>query len=234
MNGTPLRAVFFDAVGTLIHPEPSAAAAYFAIGNRHGSRLDLATIRSAFAAAFRRQDDIDRQNDWRTSEQRELERWRTIVREVLQDVADCGRCFAELYEHFADPAHWRLDPDGCHVLNNLAQRGYSVGLASNFDHRLRRVLAGFPELHRVKEVFISAEIGWRKPSPRFFAEVAKKAELTPQETLYVGDDHDNDFVGALAAGWQAVLLEPATRKTGHIGGLTELLGLLTGQGGPCP
>ncbi len=39
-------AVFFDAVGTLIHPEPAAAQAYAEIGRRHGSQLAPAVIRA--------------------------------------------------------------------------------------------------------------------------------------------------------------------------------------------
>ena len=50
-----VKAVFFDAVGTLIHPEPSAATVYHSVGMRHGSRLDHATVKARFRAAFRRQ-----------------------------------------------------------------------------------------------------------------------------------------------------------------------------------
>src|SRR5207302_1039003 len=49
-----VRAVFFDAVGTLIHPEPPAGAVYAEVGRRHGSRLTAAEIARRFAAAFRR------------------------------------------------------------------------------------------------------------------------------------------------------------------------------------
>ena len=35
------RAVFFDAVGTLLHPDPSAAEVYAGVGRRYGSRLSV-------------------------------------------------------------------------------------------------------------------------------------------------------------------------------------------------
>ncbi len=56
-----IRAVFFDAVGTLIHPEPSAAKVYGEIGRRFGSRYSAAAIATRFVAAFRKQEDFDRQ-----------------------------------------------------------------------------------------------------------------------------------------------------------------------------
>src|SRR5438093_5444020 len=143
MNGQRIRAVFFDAVGTLLHPEPAAATVYAEVGRRHGSRLNAAVIEGRFRAALARQDHVDRANEWRTCEQREVERWRAIVGEVLDDVADPAACFGELYRHFSEPRHWRCDPAAGEVIAELQRRGRVVGLASNFDHRLRAVIAGW-------------------------------------------------------------------------------------------
>ena len=48
-----VRAVVFDAVGTVIHPDPPAAEVYVEVGRRFGSRLGMADIVGRFAAAFR-------------------------------------------------------------------------------------------------------------------------------------------------------------------------------------
>ena len=50
-----VRAVVFDAVGTLIRPEPSVAAVYSEIGKRHGAHLDPAEVRARVPGAFARQ-----------------------------------------------------------------------------------------------------------------------------------------------------------------------------------
>ena len=104
MNRGRIRAVFFDAVGTLLHPQPDAATVYAEVGRRFGSSLDAETICRRFREAMARQDDMDRANGWRTSEQREVQRWRTIVAEVLDDTTDAEACFAALYQHFGEPA----------------------------------------------------------------------------------------------------------------------------------
>jgi putative hydrolase of the HAD superfamily len=235
MSETPIRAVFFDAVGTLIHPEPPAADVYAAAARGHGSRLTPHDIRDRFRQAFRRQDDVDRQHEWRTSEQREIDRWRSIVFEVLDDVVDREDCFRELYEHFARPASWRCDGADGQLVAELASHGYLVGLASNFDERLRRVAAGVAELAAIRHLVISAEVSWRKPSRRFFEAMCRTVGLSPAEVLYVGDDRENDLVGALAAGCRAALLDPVGQQllgSSSIKALTELrcwLGTL-GQG----
>src|SRR5437879_5731737 len=96
-----IKAVFFDAVGTLIFPRPSAPAVYAEVAHRHG--LDLATdvIRDRFLAAFRAEEETDRVAGWVTSEERERTRWRRIVTETLVGVFDPDACFHELFEHFS-------------------------------------------------------------------------------------------------------------------------------------
>jgi putative hydrolase of the HAD superfamily len=224
-----IKAVFFDAVGTLIQAEPSAAAVYAEVGRRHGSAIDVNTIRREFHAALARQEALDRRNGWRTSEARELERWRTIVGEVLSDVPDVERCFLELYEHFACAGNWRCDPAAAGVLEQLYRQGLVVGLASNFDQRLRQVAAGLPALCGIRHIVLSAEVGWRKPAPAFFVAVGQASVLPPQETLYVGDDRVNDYEGARAMGFEALLIDPHAEEPAQvrrIAGLAEVLEVL--------
>ena len=68
MIPTPVRAIFFYAVGTLIQPDPPAAVVYAAAGRRHGSRLDAASVAGRFAAAFRREESLDHELGLRTDD----------------------------------------------------------------------------------------------------------------------------------------------------------------------
>ena len=221
-----VQAVVFDAVGTLIHPEPAAATVYADVGRRHGSRLTAGAIGPRFTAAFRRQEEIDLAEGLRTSEEREERRWRHIVAEVLDDVTNPAACFHELYQHFARPEAWRLEPEAVPVLQELARRGLTLGLASNCDRRLRSVAAGLSGLRLSPDLIISSEVGWRKPAPEFFAAVSRVVGLPAGRILFVGDDKQNDYEGAAAAGLQALLLDPHGRERGlpgRISSLTELL-----------
>lgn len=203
-----VRAVFFDAVGTMIHPDPPAAEVYARVGREFGSRLDAAAIAPRFAAAFRRQEEIDRAAGWVTSEEREVARWRSIVTEVLADVKDPEACFDVLYAYFHQPNAWGCDPDAMATLSALDTQGYALGTASNFDRRLKAVAAGLAPLRPLRHVVASSLVGWRKPAPEFFRRLGEVTGLTPDQILYVGDDRDNDFAGALAVGMHALLLDP--------------------------
>lgn len=203
-----VRAIYFDAVGTVIHPRPSAGAVYADIGRRFGSQLDAGEVKRRFAVAFQAEEDADARHDHRTDEARELERWWRIVDQVLDDVRDREACFAALYVHFAEPSAWAVDPAAASVLDALRRDGYQIGLATNFDHRLRSVLAGLPALAALDDVVISSEVGWKKPAAGFFAELTGRRTLVPNQVLLVGDDLENDYTGATAAGLHARLLDP--------------------------
>ena len=223
-----VRAVFFDAVGTLLFPEPSAPTIYAEIALRNGLILTPAEVRERFIAAYRVEEDADIATAWVTSEERERVRWRTIVTQTLIGVSDPEACYRHLFDHFAQPGAWKVASDAADVLTTLHRRGFLLGLGSNYDERLWPVLAGFPELSLLRDrVLISAAVGVRKPAAGFFREAAHAANCDVSQVLFVGDDYGNDYEGATTAGLSAVLLDPHGRYPHvphRITRLAELLG----------
>lgn len=202
-----VRCCLFDAVGTLIHPCPSVATAYGAIGRRHGASLTGDEIGERFRVAFRRQEALDSgAHGFATDERRERGRWQAIVAEVFDDLPDTSALFADLWAHFAQASHWRLFDDVAETWQRLVAGGMAVGIASNFDARLRGVCAGLAPLDRCDWLFVSSELGVRKPSPEFFRAIERAVGLPSQQMALVGDDWDSDYLAAQAAGWQAVYL----------------------------
>jgi putative hydrolase of the HAD superfamily len=222
------QAVFFDAVGTLLFPKPAAPTVYADVARRAGLELSPDDVRTRFLAAYRAQEQLDRNAGWVTSEERERERWQTIVGDTLRGVPDPDACFHELFEHFAKPTAWEVDPHIGSVLEKLLERGFVVGMGSNYDSRLLSVLAGFPELAPLQErVVVSATVGFRKPAAEFFRAVITSAGCEAHQIVFVGDDLDNDYHGAEAAGLHAMLLAPRAKDPPVkrvIGGLRQLLG----------
>jgi putative hydrolase of the HAD superfamily len=94
--------------------------------------------------------------------------------------------------------------------------------------RLRAVVAGFPMLTDLAPVVVSAEVGWRKPAPAFFAELVRRSGVAAERILFVGDDRGNDYDGARAAGLRAVLLDPAGREGPSVERISRLADLLGG------
>jgi putative hydrolase of the HAD superfamily len=207
VHPTP-RTILFDAVGTLIAPDPPVAEAYHAAGCRFGSSLTVDSIRLRFRSAFERQEAQDAAAAHQpTSEHRERQRWRAIVGEVFSDVEDPSHLFQVLWDHFAQPRHWRLYDDVAECWQALQRAGCRLGIASNFDGRLESVCQGHALLAGCRDRFISSQVGHKKPSPEFFRAIERSLGLPPQDFLLVGDDLENDCLAARRAGWQAVLVD---------------------------
>lgn len=208
MLSAGIRAVFFDAVGTLIVPDPPVAQAYAEAGRRHGCELPGDLVLQRFRQAFRDEARKDAILGGATSEERERQRWRAIVGNVFEHCSSVELIFTDLYDHFARPSAWRLTEGTGETLAELSRPGLTLGLASNFDHRQNAIANDLPELSQIKHRVISSEIGWLKPSPRFFEAVIVAASCPAAEIVFVGDDRINDYTGANAAGLQAVLFDP--------------------------
>ena len=231
------KCIAFDAVGTTIQPSPPAAEVYYKVARRFGSRLAQDEIARRFRIAFREteQGDLAAPLEVRliTSEAREQERWRQIVRTVIDDIADATACFEELFGHFARPAAWECFADVPAVLARLKADGYCLALASNFDRRLHAVCDGIVALRAFDLCVISSETGCRKPGRAFFEALVSRAGCRPEEVLMVGDDEANDIVGARRAGLAALLVNRRERpRPGAISSLAELPEILAGGHSP--
>ena len=229
-----IRAVLFDAVGTLIYPDPPVAQAYYSRGKEFGSNLTVDEVANRFAAAFAKQEEFDAHvNDSPpslrrkpTNPTRERQRWQQIVADVFHEVADVGGALFEvLWDHFARPTSWRLFSDATPTWEQFSRRGdLTLGIASNFDDRIVDVFRELAPFVDDQIIFHSAGLGHSKPDPDFFRCIQQQLNFAPEQILLVGDDPINDVQGAIAAGWQAILVNRTSgeRTCGEIGSLDEL------------
>ena len=223
--------IVFDAVGTLIQPNPSVAMAYHIVASNYGSQFSVAEINERFRVAFR-QSETDafpggpqERMTWRSSDEIEVARWHWIVRQVVPDVSDFDACFRELWDHFASPASWRIFDDVGETLRGLSSAGYRLAIASNFDSRLHSVCDGHADLKSIERRFVSSETGFRKPSRNFFDAVIARLECPSDQILMVGDDLEHDVNAPIARGMRAVLIDRSLSQSrpGTIGSLEQLI-----------
>jgi len=236
LNAEPIRWIAFDAVGTLIRPEPSVAAVYHGAGTRYGSRLSLEAVASRFGQSFARldRDEIlpcgcpQEANPLHTCETRERLRWRTIVDDVLDDVTSREACFAELFAHFGQPSAWRCFSDVEQTLVFLREAGFRLAVSSNFDARLHSVMDGLPALQPIELRVVSSQVGHRKPSADFFQSLLAAADCSPAEMIFIGDDPQNDVAAARAAGIASWRIDRTTgpRENHELRSLDEIVAWL--------
>lgn len=225
-----IEGIVFDAVGTLIKPDPSVAMAYVAAARRQGVELESEPVRARFQEHFHSDAVHGERGVHSTDESTERRRWRRIVGEVLPEVPEPERAFEELWEHFRRPGSWRCFPDVAPALRALEAMGIAVCVGSNFDARLRGVVQGLPELAaRVDSLVISSEVGYRKPHPEFFRAACAHLGLPAGRVLCVGDDPENDVRGAIRAGLAGLWLDRRAAGPAELPHVTNLTALVQGK-----
>jgi putative hydrolase of the HAD superfamily len=206
-----IRAVLFDATGTLLAPREPVGATYSRLARDQGVVLSAGQVGDAFRRAFARAGPIVFP-DAAPEEVPALERdwWRRLVQETFltadstQRFSDFEAFFAKLWGHFASPDGWLLRPGSHELLVRLRARGLRTGVVSNFDRRLPRILAGLGLAAQLDAIVLPSDAGAAKPDRRIFALALERVRVAAAEALFVGDDAERDLEGARAAGLLAV------------------------------
>ncbi len=201
--------IFFDAVGTLIFLPRGVGYHYAEVARRHGATLEPAATEEAFKIAWNTMPPRAATRGPRPDDDRGW--WRVLVNRVLEHVGapphfDRVKYFEELYQEFARPGVWGLFPEVPEVLEALEQKA-TLAVLSNFDARLRPILADLAVLGRFRHVVISSEVGADKPDPPIFHRALELAGAAPHEALLVGNDPVRDGKGAEAVGMRAWLVD---------------------------
>ena len=98
------------------------------------------------------------------------------------------------------------------VLRTL-RKTYRLGVVSNMSYSpaVKKTLMRFHVAELFDVVVVSADDGWRKPSPKIFKKALRLMRISASETVYVGDELDHDVEGAEKVGMHTVLLKrPST------------------------
>lgn len=199
-----IRWVLFDAVGAVLFAQPSVQLVYQRCGRPHGADVSESVLSSRIEAAL---VNHFTRSDVPTSEALEKSRWREFVASVFPEVVPIDSLFEDLWQHFASPASWQTYDDVSAVWTKLHKRNVSIGIASNFDARLERIVAGDPVLRQCDRLFISSQIGWAKPSVAFYRSIERELNVSPSEILMIGDDFENDVAAPRRCGWHAIWLD---------------------------
>jgi putative hydrolase of the HAD superfamily len=201
-----IRAVTFDVGHTLIEPRDSVGNIYAEIAARHGRPGLLATEldRRFLTVLQARGGAVNTRADWEA-----------IVDDTFAGLITpppSQTFFPELFERFAQASEWRIYDDVLPTLEELTRRGIRLGIISNWDNRLRPLLATLGLASHFEVTMISAEFGCSKPTRKIFDATAKLFGLAPAEILHVGDNWDADVAGARMVGFRSVQIARGSPK----------------------
>ena len=210
----PPKVIFFDAVGTLFGVNGSVGDIYGQLAQKFGVETDASSLNHAFFQSFRKAPPMAFPGAEITSiPNREFNWWRAIALQTFEHVGtleqfnDFDQFFDDLYAHFATAAPWHIYTETVSTLHYWHNQGIELGIVSNFDSRLYRVLDALNLANLFTSVTISTEVGAAKPDFKIFEMALKKHNCLPQAAWHVGDSFKEDYEGAKSAGLRAIWLK---------------------------
>ena len=206
-----IKAIFFDAAGTLIKPARRVGETYTVLARKYGIEVSAADIAERFRLSFHSAPPLAFLGAPPTRIE-DLERawWKELVRRIFEPWDGFQRFddyFAELFAYFAQPDAWTLYPEVPETLSALERRRMVLSVISNFDSRLIGILEGLGAAHWFEHIFVSSRVGYTKPDRQIFHTALERHSLKAGDALHVGDSEEKDLHGANKAGLKGVLVE---------------------------
>jgi len=218
-----IKAVFFDWMNTLAHPEPDRHELYCQVAQELGIELSpQKVIRGIYAADEQLPAGIPMK--WGEGKDEEpFIRFQEII------LAEAGvklpretiRKIPKRLKQLLEGTSFALYDDVLSTLKTLKQRGLILGLISNL-YIGRAGLDPYLDF-----VVTSKEVGANKPEPPIFLLALQRAGVDASEAVYVGDQYQTDVVGARGVGIRPILIDrydlmPGVSDCPRIHSLTEL------------
>ena len=206
-----IRAISLDFYNTVVRFEPMREQIQAAACAEFGISIDARAIVRAYPAAdqFLSQENGELPLSRRTPEQvRELwGRYEMLLLSgagVTADLETASRIFDRVWE---TRQGFALFPDVVPMLTTVRDRGYSVGVVTNYEGGLAQTLLDLGIAEYLSFAVTSEEVGVAKPNPPIFEEALERAGVGADEVVHVGDQPYSDVQGAAGVGILPVLLD---------------------------
>ncbi|XP_063215836.1 rhythmically expressed gene 2 protein-like [Bacillus rossius redtenbacheri] len=215
------RLVTFDVTGTLLKFRMSPGEKYAEVAASFGLKVEPRILTANFKTHFRDMC-VEHPNFGLLTGIGWKKWWTDVVFKTFDFGSGCAtheveenilRSIAEtLIDDYKKSECWVVTNGSVSLLSNLKDLGICLGVVSNFDGRLKKVLESTGLRKYFDFVLASYEVGFEKPDARIFnnALCCTQKVLQPNQALHVGNDPFLDYKGARNAGWNAVLISNDT------------------------
>lgn len=213
-----IRTIFFDAGYTLLRPSPSVIEICQEVCQRHGLHVDTERLKHAFHAAegFFREAAKANPRTW-ADEQAILHFWTAYYKALLRPlVAEHNdhlleQTVHEIIREFGSHTRWELFPDVLPTLQALQGKGFTLGIISDWEINLARIIRGLDLARYFDCLIISAATRYSKPEPALYELALRRADAISDYAIHIGDSYIHDVLGARSVGITPVLIDRTNR-----------------------
>ena len=211
--------VFLDAGETILHPHPSFPELFVEVCQRNDVTLSVDDVAAAQERLAPHLVDIAEDTGVENpsfSAESARRFWTFLYRRLLEELGVPDEHLVnELFATFSAAESYRLFDDVVDALAELRTRGYRLGLISNFEGWLEKMLMELDVGHLFDVSVISGVDRIEKPDPAIYELALRRAAVEAGRAVHVGDSLSLDVEPARSVGMHAVLLDRVGRY-GHV------------------
>jgi putative hydrolase of the HAD superfamily len=222
LRDQPPRVVFFDMGGTLAYPHPSFHGLIARVCQEYGLTITEAEVAQAEPAVWER--IAEREGGARgftMHPDRSRAFWVWVYETFLAQVGCTGARSSELatqlFETFVRSESYRLYDDALPTLERIRSAGLTIGVISNWEEWLERLMVDLEIRHHVDVAVVSGLAGYEKPDAEIFQQALAAAGVAPAEAVHVGDNIRDDVEGAEAVGIRGILVDRTGARPAYFG-----------------
>lgn len=205
-NLKEIKAVFFDAGGTLIHLDAPTIGSL--LTEKLGITLSLEHFHHAQSLAMQRVAELVAEGAGAT-EQLKRQFYSTLLPVIGVEENHLESAIDLALELAKAEMLWRIaDEATAQALAELKKRGLRLAVVSNSDGRIEFAFHQAGLFDHFEFFIDSFLVGVEKPDPRIFQIALERAQVAAHETIYLGDLYSVDVVGARGAELTPVLYDP--------------------------
>ncbi|NXE94879.1 HDHD3 protein, partial [Menura novaehollandiae] len=213
-----LRLLTWDVKDTLLRLRQPVGQSYAAEARAHGLQVRPEALERSFREAYGAQSRrFPNYGHGQGLSSRQW--WVDVVKQTFRlsgahDNAVLTAVAEKLYRDFCSSHNWEVLLGASETLSQCCQRGFRMGVVSNFDSRLENILSQCNLRHHFEFVLTSEAAGFAKPDGRIFEEALRLGGVPPEQAAHIGDDYTRDYRAARAVGMHSFLLRAAGQGEG--------------------
>lgn len=230
-----IKFIFLDVGDTLLSLKVPPGKIYLDVLRKHGvisTSTDLENLKQIFSRVWM---EMNRKPNPEWKDRYSLHPggpdgwWIELIDTYINEITG-GRgvvslaeeIYKEIFNQFENPEIWKIESSFSEFLSVVRQRSLGIGIISNWDLRLRKLLQDKGLLQEFSPVLISAEFGYEKPSLKIFQEAMRISGCNPENLVYIGDKVELDYEPPKSMQWNAFILGDPGMEIARLEKLQEL------------
>ena len=203
------KAVFFDWLNTIAHPQPDRHEIYSQVLPEFGIQPSQHKLLKAIYSAETQEPSGP---PYRWDESRKNEaciRYQEIVLEMVDARLPRESLLQVLNKvsAIARKVTYAIYDDVLPTLKTLRERGLVLGLITTMGSDMNPILSKLDLQHYLQFTVSSKEVGVDKPHPPIFLAALERAGVDASAAIYVGDQYETDVIGARGVGIKPILID---------------------------